>query len=114
MVYQASLQIRKQEIEKMMAEKREQLMEASTELSIFSHNHDDVVADLYEREKNTSTIELLEIELEKVNEALQKCAAGEYGKCESCGGAIEDELLQSRVDTALCHKCAQNNKKILH
>ncbi len=114
MGYQTSLHIRKQEIEKMMAEKREQLMEAGTELSIFSHQADDVVVDLYEREKNTGIMELLEIELEKVNEALQKCAAGEYGKCESCGGTIEDERLKSRVNTALCQKCAQNKKKMLH
>ncbi|KUG02874.1 dnak suppressor protein [hydrocarbon metagenome] len=114
MVYQTSLHIRKQEIQKMIAEKKDQLMEASTELSVFSHNPDDVVLDLYEREKNSGIIELLEIELEKVNEALQKCAAGEYGKCESCGGAIEDERLQSRVDSVLCHKCAQNKKKMLH
>ncbi len=114
MVYQASLHIRKQEIQKMIAEKREQLMEASTELSIFNHNPDDVVVDMYEREKNIGLMELLEIELGKVNEALEKCAAGEYGKCESCGSSIEAERLQSRVDTALCSKCEQDKKMMLH
>ncbi len=114
MVYQASLQIRKQEIQKMIAEKREQLMEASTELSIFNHNPDDVAVDLYEREKNVGLMELLEIELEKVNEALEKCAVGEYGICESCGSSIEAERLQSRVDTVLCSKCEQAQKTKLH
>ncbi len=114
MVYKTSLHIRKQEIEKMIAEQMEQMMEASTELSIFGHNHEDMLVDVYEKEKNTGLLELLDIELQKVNEALKKCDTGEYGKCQSCGGQIEDERLQSRVDTSLCHKCNQAEKMMLH
>ncbi len=113
MAYEASLHIRRQEIEKMIGEKKEILMEAASELSVFGPAGD-MALELYEREKNAEIIELLEIELARVNEALQKCAAGGYGICEVCGGAIEDERLQRRVNTALCQQCDRTRSNLLH
>ncbi len=113
MVYQASLLIRKQEIQKMIAEKTEQMMEASTELSVFGHEVPDMAFTIYEKEKNAGLIEILQFELEKVNEALEKSAAGEYGKCESCGAVIEDQRLQSKIDAKFCSHC-EEQRKILH
>jgi DnaK suppressor protein len=78
MSHGASLYIRKQEIEKMIREKKDLLMEAGAELSVFN-SHADMGLELYEREKNQEIIELLEIELSRVNEALQKVAEGKYG-----------------------------------
>lgn len=113
MIYGASLQIRKQEIEKMIREKRELLMEAGAELSVFKP-HADMGLELYEREKNQEIMELLEIELSRVNEALQKAADGKYGVCDSCGGAIEEERLQRQINASLCHKCQEAQNNILH
>jgi DnaK suppressor protein len=70
--------------------------------------------ELYEREKNQEIIELLEIELSRVNEALQKVAEGKYGVCDSCGGSIEEERLQRQINPSLCHKCQQAQNNILH
>ena len=106
MSHGASLYIRKQEIEKMIREKKDLLMEAGAELSVFN-SHADMGLELYEREKNQEIIELLEIELSRVNEALQKVAEGKYGVCDSCGGSIEEERLQRQINPSLCHKCQQ-------
>ncbi len=108
-----SLLIRKEEIQKMIKEKQELLMEAGAELSSFQ-SHPDMGLEVYEREKNQETIELLEIELARVNEALQKVAAGEYGICNDCGGAIEEERLQRQISTSLCLKCQEAKNNILH
>ncbi len=113
MSHGASLYIRKQEIEKMIREKKDLLMEAGAELSVF-HSHADMGLELYEREKNQEIIELLEIELSRVNEALQKVAEGKYGVCDSCGGSIEEERLQRQINPSLCHKCQQAQNNILH
>ncbi|NLO21596.1 MAG: hypothetical protein GX119_06300 [Syntrophomonadaceae bacterium] len=113
MFYGASLQMRKQEIEKMIREKRELLMEAGAELSVFQP-HADMAWELYDREKNQEIIELLEIELSRVNEALQKVADGKYGLCDACGGAIEEERLQRQINASLCHKCQEDQNNILH
>jgi len=109
MDHQIALQVRKQEIEKMIKEKNQQMMEASSELSI--NNIDE---DLFDRESSSDIMGLLEIELDKVNEALSRCSSGQYGICESCGAAIEEERLQSMVNATLCSQCARAREKRVH
>jgi hypothetical protein len=55
MSHGASLYIRKQEIEKMIREKKDLLMEAGAELSVFN-SHADMGLELYEREKKETDL----------------------------------------------------------
>lgn len=45
-------------------------------------------------------------ELQQVTSALQRIAAGEYGKCSQCGTAISAQRLQALPQTGTCISCA--------
>ncbi len=45
----------------------------------------------------------------KVDHALERVAAGQYGVCESCGNSIPVERLDVLPHTTLCVTCAQKN-----
>lgn len=45
-------------------------------------------------------------ELQQVNRALQRLAAGSYFSCRSCGGSISAQRLQALPWTDLCIGCA--------
>ena len=47
--------------------------------------------------------------LGKVDHALERVAAGQYGVCESCGNSIPVERLDVLPYTTLCVTCAQKN-----
>ena len=61
----------------------------------------------YEKELSIeqNTINLLG----KVDHALERVAAGQFGVCESCGNSIPLERLDVLPHTALCVTCAQKN-----
>lgn len=111
---QVELLTRKNEIKKMLDEKRKQLMEAGRELSPFEQDSGETAYALYERDRAQGIVELLELELEKVDDALEMYEQGKYGTCESCGGKIEAERLQTNINTTLCSSCARERNKYLH
>lgn len=43
--------------------------------------------------------------IKKINQALERIEAGEFGICESCGGDISIKRLQARPVTTLCIEC---------
>lgn len=49
--------------------------------------------------------------LKKIEEALVRLEAGEYGVCEECGGEISDKRLQARPVTTLCISCKEEQEK---
>ena len=106
------LMAKKQELEELINSKRETfsipLMEASDELSFYDQHPADVASDLWEREKDAGILELLELELEKVDQALARHDSGQYGICELCGQAIEAQRLDTLVNTTRCAKCARS------
>lgn len=108
-----SLQSKKQELEQLISKKRESLQipvtESTDELSMYDQHPADVASDLYEREKDAGLLELLEMELEKVNDALDKYQNGQYGICQNCGRPIEPARLERLVNTTVCANCAHNN-----
>jgi len=105
---------KKKEIEEIIKKKRELVMdtyaEYGRELSIYDQHPADVASELYEREKEHGILELMEYELEKVNDALQKYEEGKYGVCEACGKAIETRRLERLINTTLCSNCAREHK----
>jgi DnaK suppressor protein len=48
-----------------------------------------------------------EVELARVDAALERLAAGEYGSCVTCGEAIEPKRLEFDPSTPLCLACAR-------
>lgn len=53
----------------------------------------------------------LEERLENISEALRKMDHGEYGVCESCGGKIEEEILDIDPESKLCKACKKAGKE---
>ena len=63
-------------------------------------------ADEVEEYSNLLPIEnTLEIELEKVNRALEKMKKGEYGICEKCKNPISEARLKVYPRAVYCKKC---------
>jgi RNA polymerase-binding transcription factor DksA len=47
--------------------------------------------------------------LEEINASLEKIEKGNYGICESCGGNIEDGVLDIDPESRLCKECKMKN-----
>jgi DnaK suppressor protein len=66
------------------------------------------LANKYEaREDLHLQIEALEKRLEILEKALTKLNEGNYGKCERCGGDIEEERIFFDPAVIYCRKCAE-------
>lgn len=101
---------KKQELENIIKAKQEQMMiplsESIDELSLYDEHPADIGSEVFEREKDFGLLELYELELEKVKDALERLDAGKYGICEMCGQHIEPARLQRLSHTTLCAGCA--------
>lgn len=49
--------------------------------------------------------------ISKVNEALERIAAGGFGVCEVCGEEIGEKRLEARPVTTLCIECKQEQEE---
>ncbi len=102
---------KKQELEEVIAQKKDDLMipvtESTDELSMYDQHPADAASDLYEREKDAGLLELMELELQKTNDALARYDRGQYYICKSCGKAIEPKRLERLLNTTLCIECAR-------
>lgn len=52
----------------------------------------------------------MELDLLKVQEALEKIEKGEYGSCEKCGQEIDQKRLEVYPEAELCLKCLQKER----
>jgi DnaK suppressor protein len=43
--------------------------------------------------------------IKKINQTIERLKEGDFGECESCGGAISIKRLQARPVTTLCIEC---------
>lgn len=50
--------------------------------------------------------------LKKIDKALKKIDAGEYGVCELCGEEIGVKRLEARPVTDLCIRCKEDQEKV--
>ncbi len=60
----------------------------------------------YERAQLTAVLESTRRQVEELDAALQRLAAGSYGVCESCGGPIPAARLGARPTARTCVGCA--------
>jgi DnaK suppressor protein len=49
--------------------------------------------------------------LEKIDRALQKIEAGEFGICEECSEEISVKRLEARPETSLCIRCKEDQER---
>ena len=61
--------------------------------------------ELFEREKNMTVMRMLEVQLDEVDNALQKFERGTYGLCESCGQPIAEKRLRAFPAAIHCIEC---------
>ena len=69
-------------------------------------------AEIFEREKNSALIAVLEDRLHNINTALASMEKGLYGTCERCGEPIEPERLEFKPDATLCVNCQREVEKL--
>ncbi|MGI6413816.1 MAG: TraR/DksA C4-type zinc finger protein [Syntrophomonadaceae bacterium] len=108
----ARLMAKKEQIEQVIKAKQEDLAvpltESVNELALYDQHPADIGTELYEREKDSGLLELLELEMEKVNDAINQYNLGRYGICERCSQPIEEARLERLVNTTLCSSCARH------
>lgn len=80
------------------------LKDSVDELSSYDNHPADLGTELFDREKDHAIGEHSELELEKVNLALQAIEDGTYGKCKVCGTEIPFERLEVIPYTLYCIK----------
>ncbi|MQA31949.1 TraR/DksA family transcriptional regulator [Modestobacter roseus] len=60
----------------------------------------------FERQQLAALLESAHRRLADVDDALARAAAGDYGRCASCGGPIGAERLAARPQARTCITCA--------
>lgn len=64
----------------------------------------------YERAQAAALLADAHARVRAIDAALARLAAGEYGRCGSCGGSIAPERLAARPATATCISCAATGR----
>lgn len=78
------------------------LKESTGELSGIDNHPADVGTEMFERSKDISLNELHEIEIERIQAALDRIEKGLYGTCATCGRDIPFERLEAVPSTIYC------------
>src|ERR1041384_5544987 len=76
--------------------------EQVSELANHPQHDADLGSETFEREKDLSLLESLEVELADLAAALKKLDDGTYGICEACGKPIGDERLEALPAARFC------------
>ena len=76
--------------------------ESVGELSAVDQHPADLGTETFEREKDVSILEQLEVELADVEHALRRLDEGSYGTCEIDGKPIPDDRLEAMPAARLC------------
>ena len=72
----------------------------------FNSGHLEEEADEVEEYANLLSVEhVLEKELKKINNGLERIKKGDYGLCQKCGKPISQERLKVYPQAELCKKC---------
>jgi RNA polymerase-binding protein DksA len=83
-------------------------MVAASQGSNADDEHDPEGATIaFERQQVLALLDQARATLAQVDAALARASAGDYGRCESCGGDIGAERLAARPSATLCIACAR-------
>jgi DnaK suppressor protein len=65
---------------------------------------EDLATSLVDADRDSSSLEVIEAQRERVTDALARIEAGTYGICIDCGEVIPDERLEAMPEAARCIK----------
>jgi DnaK suppressor protein len=77
-------------------------------------DHVDAVIDSANHEISSQLVEIETRELGQIEHALQRIAAGAYGRCEFCGGRISATRLNALPYASSCIHCQRANESRAH
>ncbi|AOQ23532.1 TraR/DksA C4-type zinc finger protein [Neomoorella thermoacetica] len=83
----------------------ESLLESTQELSRYDNHPGDLGTEEFERGKDLALRDNVQVQLRKIEDALQSIAEGTYGYCRRCGREIPRERLEAIPETTLCLEC---------
>lgn len=86
---------------------KDTMADASTELSMYDNHPADISEQLFERSKDVALIDNANVELKRIEMALDKIKKGTYGECNHCGKSIEGERLDALPSATLCIYCQE-------
>ncbi len=72
----------------------------------------DAAVDSANDEISSQLVEIESRELSQIEHALQRIAAGVYGRCEFCGGKISEARLNALPYTNSCIDCQRENERL--
>jgi DnaK suppressor protein len=78
------------------------------ELSHYDQHMADQATETFQREQDQAVQVSLECELDQMEAALRKMAAGDYGYCDRCGADISAERLDAMPHALFCIRCASD------
>jgi DnaK suppressor protein len=76
--------------------------EAAHEMATRDQHPADPSTETYERERDTSVLQRVEVQLAEIDAALRRIDEGTYGTCELCGRPIADERLEAMPAARYC------------
>ncbi|MGI9859909.1 TraR/DksA C4-type zinc finger protein [Moorella naiadis] len=86
---------------------RESLFDATQELSRYDNHPGDLGTEVFERSKDRALRDNVQIQLQKIEDALRSMEESTYGYCRRCGREIPRERLEAIPETTLCLACRQ-------
>lgn len=99
------LQEMQKELESRSLATGENIRDYTHELSVVDNHPGDIASEDYQRNFDASMAENDQLLLEKVRQALERIAAGEYFCCSDCGEPIEEERLLALPYVSCCRRC---------
>lgn len=89
---------------------RQSLFESTQELSRYDNHPGDLGSEEFERSKDLALRDNLNIQLNKIGDALTSINEGTYGRCRSCDREIPRERLEAIPETTLCLQCSEETE----
>jgi RNA polymerase-binding transcription factor DksA len=87
---------------------RERIVDAARDVATDDEHDPEGATIAYERARTSALVEQARAHLVAVDAALQRLAAGSYGRCVSCGADISPERLDARPAAPTCITCASD------
>ncbi len=92
-------------------QEHEGLRDSTQELTVIDNHPADIASENYERAKDLSLHEKNQLMLSRVEEALKRIDAGNYGRCESCGREIPGDRLEAVPYAEYCIECKRESEE---
>jgi len=115
--FEHKLQQEKRELQRRLTHMEEGALEVPvqdsiSELSMYDNHPADLGSETFERSKDLALRDGMEIEMAKINDALDKISSGTYGFCDTCGREITLERLEAMPATTMCRKCKETEERL--